>query len=549
MKYSVVIPTVGRDSLRVTLEALLGSSGPPPAEILVVDDRPEPGAPLPLPDGADRRVRVLRSGGRGPAAARNTGWHAATSEWIVFLDDDVVPDPDWAQRLTDDLAGLPGTVGGSQGRVVVPLPQDRRPTDWERNTAGLATSVWITADMAYRRPVLTLVGGFDERFRRAFREDADLALRVQVAGHELVLGRRRIVHPVRPAGFWASVKAQAGNADDALMNALHGRGWYARVAAPRGRFAAHVATTAAGALALAALAPWERLLEHHEPQRRGMRRGGLQHLRLQRHAVSPRGGRLGGGPRHRGRGAGAVHAARRGTLVAAGTVWAGLTAQFAAARIRPGPKTPGEILRMAVTSAVIPPVAVAHRVRGTIRHRDARVWRPRPVVLFDRDDTLIRDVPYNGDPELVEPVPGARAALERLRRAGLSIGVITNQSGVARGKITETDVRRVNRRVEDLLGRFDVWEVCPHGEDDGCACRKPAPGMVERAARRLGVAPSDCVVIGDIGADVAAARAAGARGVLVPTDRTKPGEIDAAPEVAPDLAAAVDLVLLGGWAR
>ncbi|WP_235834484.1 D-glycero-alpha-D-manno-heptose-1,7-bisphosphate 7-phosphatase, partial [Actinomadura logoneensis] len=198
---------------------------------------------------------------------------------------------------------------------------------------------------------------------------------------------------------------------------------------------------------------------------------------------------------------------RRGAAVVAGVAWAALTAEFAAARIRPGPATVSEIVRMAVTSAVIPPAAVAHRVRGTFRHRDAAVWRPRPVVLFDRDDTLIRDVPYNGDPEKVEPVPGARAALDRLRGEGLAVGVVTNQSGVARGTLTEDDVRRVNRRVEELLGRFDVWEVCPHGADDGCGCRKPAPGMVERAARRLGVAPSDCVLIGDIGADVAAARA------------------------------------------
>ncbi|RFU39353.1 glycosyltransferase, partial [Actinomadura logoneensis] len=211
-------------------------------------------APLPLPDGADERLRVLRSGGRGPAAARNTGWRAASSEWIVFLDDDVVPDPDWARRLHDDLAGLPGAVAGSQGRVTVPLPADRRPTDWERNTAGLETAAWITADMAYRRPVLMLVGGFDERFRRAFREDADLALRVTGAGHGLVRGERHVTHPARPAGFWASVRAQAGNADDALMNALHGRGWYEHANASRGRFGRHVATTAAGLLALGGLA-------------------------------------------------------------------------------------------------------------------------------------------------------------------------------------------------------------------------------------------------------------------------------------------------------
>jgi len=165
------------------------------------------------------------------------------------------------------------------------------------------------------------------------------------------------------------------------------------------------------------------------------------------------------------------------------------------------------------------------------------------AVLFDRDGTLVVDVPYNGDPERVEPVPGARAALDRLRAAGLPVAMVTNQSGVARGVLTSEQVLAVNARLEELLGPFDAVLVCEHGPDEGCPCRKPQPGLVLEAARRLGVDPSRCVLVGDIGSDVAAARAAGARPVLVPTTVTRPEEVDDAPEVADDLAAAVDLVL------
>ncbi|GAA1879491.1 HAD-IIIA family hydrolase [Actinomadura bangladeshensis] len=495
MSCTVVVPTIGRESLRVTLHALLaaleGGPGPEPHEIIVVDDRPAPGAPLPLPASAGPRIRVIRSGGRGPAAARNAGWRAAATEWVAFLDDDVVPEPGWPARLAADLAGLPPSVGGSQGRVAVPLPDDRRPTDWERGTAALAGADWITADMAYRRGVLAELGGFDERFRRAYREDADLALRALASGHGLVLGTRRITHPVRPAGFWASVRAQAGNADDVLMWRVHGPSWRARAGEGRGLLARHALTTAAGLLALAA-APKSRT-----------------------------------------------------AAAVAGGAWAALTARFAYERIRPGPKTPGEMARMLVTSAAIPPAAIWHRVRGLAVHRRARSWGGPRVVLFDRDDTLIRDVPYNGDPTRVEPMPGARRALDRLRRHGVRIGVVSNQSGVAKGLIGAGDVRRVNARVEELLGPVDVWEFCPHDDGDGCTCRKPEPGMIERAAERLGVLPSDCALIGDIGGDIEAAAAAGARGILVPTGRTRPAEISRAPETAPTLDAAVDLVLGG----
>lgn len=175
-------------------------------------------------------------------------------------------------------------------------------------------------------------------------------------------------------------------------------------------------------------------------------------------------------------------------------------------------------------------------------HEPAHAPPPR-AVLFDRDGTLVVDVPYNTDPDLVEPVPGARRAVQALRAAGVAVGVVTNQSAIARGTATRDQVDAVNARVDELIGPFDVWEVCPHGPDDDCDCRKPRPGMVVNAAERLGVAPEECVVIGDIGADMGAARNAGAAGILVPTEVTRAEEIDEADVATESLVDAVALVL------
>ncbi|MEG8275155.1 HAD-IIIA family hydrolase [Streptomyces sp. AHA2] len=165
------------------------------------------------------------------------------------------------------------------------------------------------------------------------------------------------------------------------------------------------------------------------------------------------------------------------------------------------------------------------------------------AVLFDRDGTLVADVPYNGDPARVAPLPGAREAVDAVRAAGVPVGVVTNQSGVARGLLTRRQVEDVRRRVEQVLGPFAVWAVCPHGPGEGCGCRKPAPGLILAACRHLGVPPEHTVVVGDIGADVRAARAAGARGVLVPTPVTLAEEVEQAAHTAPDLPTAVRLVL------
>ena len=529
--YAVVIPTIGRPSLSVLLKSLADSAaatGRPLPPVYLADDRPDPATELEL---AEQRARgwpiaVLRSGGRGPAAARNAGWRACATDWVAFLDDDVRVSPAWLADLEADLAAAPPVVGGIQGQIEVPLPADRRPRDWERGTAGLATAAWITADMAYRRSALIECGGFDERFPRAFREDSDLALRMLDHGWQLCRGGRRTVHPVRPAGWWASVRQQRGNADDVLMGRLHGPDWRRRAAAPLGRRPQHLISTACGLVALTAAAT-----------------------------------------------------GRRRLAALAGLVWAGNTAEFSWRRIAPGPRDPAEVLRMITTSAVIPPAASWFWLRALADRRmtaggpapadrAATAGGPAPAdraataeppaladpsrtpgrpaaVLLDRDGTLVHDVPYNGDPSAVLPMPGARRALDRLRAAGIPVAVITNQSGIGRGMLTGDQVEAVNARIEALLGPFDGWFVCPHTDEAGCECRKPAPGLIRQAAAELGVPPTRCVVIGDIGSDVRSAAAAGAASILVPTLQTRHEEVLAAPLRAADLAEAVDLVLAG----
>jgi len=316
--YSIVIPTIGRASLWTLLDSLEKTPGLRAEQIVLVDDRRDKIAlDLGQRNGELlRRISIAHSYGRGPAAARNVGWRLTSSEWVCFLDDDVVVDENWARNLERDLALAPWNTGGTQAQIDVPLPEQRPATDWERNVSGLARSHWITADMAYRRAVLERTGGFDERFKRAYREDADLAIRAHRCGFDLQRGTRRTFHPVRPADRWVSVKLQRGNADDVLMRALHGKHWRALAGSPRGRFPMHVATVASAGVAVAA---------------------GLE---------------------------------RRAPLaLAASLVWLGLTADFAWRRIAPGPRTADEIATMTATSAAIPFAAVFHKVRGFLRLR------------------------------------------------------------------------------------------------------------------------------------------------------------------------------------
>jgi glycosyltransferase involved in cell wall biosynthesis len=290
-----------------------------PDELIIVDDRGT--GPIEVPEALRPVTRVVAGPGRGPAAARNVGWRRARTPWVAFLDDDVVPSETWLADLRADLAAAAPDVVGVQGRIDVPLPAGRRPTDWERVTAALATGRWITADMAYRRYALAAAGGFDERFPRAFREDADLAARLRGAGGLLVVGTRRTTHPVRPESPWVSLRTQSGNADDALLRRLYGSRWRQRLEIPPGRRRRHALVVASGLVGL----------------------------------IGALGARRSSGAR----------------LVAAagGLLWLAGTVEFTARRVAPGPRTPREVAVMAVTSAAIPPLAIAHWLRGWWRWR------------------------------------------------------------------------------------------------------------------------------------------------------------------------------------
>jgi hypothetical protein len=191
----------------------------------------------------------------------------------------------------------------------VPLPHDARPTDFERDVAGLEHATYITADIAYRRDALVRSGGFDECFPLAYREDADLALRVLDLGWSIERGTRVVSHPVGAARFGASIRRQRGNASDARMRRKHGPRWRARARAGRGRLPVHGVTVGMAVLAVAA---------------------------------APRAPRVAG-------------------LAAA--VWLAATAQFAWTRLRPGPRTIREVATVVGTSVVIPFAAVHHRLR------------------------------------------------------------------------------------------------------------------------------------------------------------------------------------------
>jgi hypothetical protein len=336
----VVIPTIGRPSLFRLIEGLRPSLARPEiAVVYVVDDRPHPTPPLVLPG-----VHILRSGGRGPAAARNLGWKAGRSPWIAFLDDDVVIQDHWLDALLADLAASGPGVAGNQAHLQVPLPTDRAPTDWERNVAALEQSAWITADMAYRRTALEQVDGFDERFPRAYREDSDLALRLVRRGWTIACGDRETRHPVGDASPWTSVRKQAGNADDVLMRALHGRGWRRAAGASRGRLPWHALTTAAGLIALGA---W-----------------------------------VGGKPR---------------LAALSGAGWLAGTLEFAWRRIAPGPRTAPEVGRMLATSAVLPAAACWHALRG---------WAALPALLAD-EERAPRPQPSGGHAPDLDHAPAA----------------------------------------------------------------------------------------------------------------------------------------------
>ena len=170
---------------------------------------------------------------------------------------------------------------------------------------------------------------------------------------------------------------------------------------------------------------------------------------------------------------------------------------------------------------------------------------PRAVFL-DKDGTLVDDVPYNVDPERIALSPRANEGLAALAASGYRLIVVSNQPGVALGLFKEAQLGGVERRLREMVPDLDAFYYCPHGPDDGCECRKPGCGLLQRAARRHGVRLDRSWMVGDILDDVEAGRRAGCRTVLI--DNGNETEWRMSPErqpdrIAPDLYHAATLIL------
>ncbi|MBK4735593.1 glycosyltransferase family 2 protein [Noviherbaspirillum pedocola] len=313
---SVVVPTVGRaDLLNRCLGALVAQSlDTADYEILIVDDGPSD-ATREIVEGwmtsqPQRIVYIANHGPHGPAAARNRGWQAARASIIAFTDDDTVPAPDW---LAGGLAAFEPDVDVLRGRVVMPLPDV--PTDYERDASHLETAEFVTANCFCRKAVLQALDGFDERFRYAWREDSDVHFRLLNAGATIRSAPGAVVeHPVRPARWGVSVFQQKKILFDALLYKKHPKLYRQRIrATPRWDYyliAASLATGAAGAAT-----------------------------------------------------------GHRNVATTAGLVWLGMTARFFLQRIRGTTMSPSHVAEMALTSAVIPPIAVYWRMVGALRFK------------------------------------------------------------------------------------------------------------------------------------------------------------------------------------
>ncbi len=219
MKISVIIPTYNRPGLlQNCLEALLEQSfGKADYEIIVVSDGPDSRTERLVSSLADRTPANLkylatrRKG--GPAAARNLGWIQSSSELIAFTDDDTVPDRNWLTNIwnhyhQEELIAF-------TGRVIVPLPS--RPTDYERNVYNLETAEFVTANCVCTKTALIRVGGFDERFRMAWREDSDLHFKL--IQHDIPIKKIHavVIHPVRQAPWGISIREQKKGVFNALL--------------------------------------------------------------------------------------------------------------------------------------------------------------------------------------------------------------------------------------------------------------------------------------------------------------------------------------------
>lgn len=174
------------------------------------------------------------------------------------------------------------------------------------------------------------------------------------------------------------------------------------------------------------------------------------------------------------------------------------------------------------------------------------------AVFLDRDGTIIEDAHYIKSPDQVQLIPGAASAVRRINLANVPVIVVTNQSGITRGIFTVEEYEAVRDRFESLLtaegAHIDASYYCPHHPSvtGPCDCRKPGTKLFEDAMRDLGIEPRNVAYIGDRWRDVAASKALGGRGVLVPSAMTSKDDLrrvnENSIEIARTLGAAVEML-------
>jgi D-glycero-D-manno-heptose 1,7-bisphosphate phosphatase len=169
----------------------------------------------------------------------------------------------------------------------------------------------------------------------------------------------------------------------------------------------------------------------------------------------------------------------------------------------------------------------------------------RPAVFLDRDGTLMRDVDYCGDPNEVVIFKDASDALQKLKKCGYKLFVITNQSGIGRDYFSEAQYRNVEAEVSRRLGDglIDATYFCPHLPDTGCECRKPSPAMILKATRDHHLDLAGSFFVGDKTSDLECGRKAGVTTVLVATGYGKEADATLADYIASDLTEAAEIIV------
>ena len=226
-RISVVIPTFRRpDLLRRCLEAIRQQNCPDCSfEVLVVSDGPDPVTEALVSEFIQMYTEFSLKFyalpvKRGPAAARNFGWQHGSGELIVFTDDDCIPAASWIDAYWSVYKLRNKRLIGFTGKVEVPVPE--RPTDYQKNVAHLSTAEFITANCACSRATLELVGGFDEDFPIAWREDSELQFKLLKENLPIVYVNEALVcHPARAASWGTSIRDQQKSMFNALLFKKH----------------------------------------------------------------------------------------------------------------------------------------------------------------------------------------------------------------------------------------------------------------------------------------------------------------------------------------